>query len=146
MSFDSDGSVLSLQEKPAQPASNYAIPGLYFYSNDVVDLAKSLEKSERGEFEITDINRIYLQQKRLSVKLLARGTAWLDTGTFDQLLEASEYVRTVEKRTGQKIGCPEEVAWRMGFLSDDELWERTEHTLKSGYGEYLLDLLRGEGH
>lgn len=146
VSFDSDGSVLSLQEKPAQPASNYAIPGLYFYSNDVVDLAKSLEKSERGEFEITDINRIYLQQKRLSVKLLARGTAWLDTGTFDQLLEASEYVRTVEKRTGQKIGCPEEVAWRMGFLSDDELWERTEHTLKSGYGEYLLDLLRGEGH
>lgn len=146
VSFDSDGSVLSLQEKPAQPASNYAIPGLYFYSNDVVDLAKSLEKSERGEFEITDINRIYLQQKRLSVKKLARGTAWLDTGTFDQLLEASEYVRTVEKRTGQKIGCPEEVAWRMGFLSDDELWERTEHTLKSGYGEYLLDLLRGEGH
>ena len=146
VSFDSEGSVLSLQEKPAQPASNYAIPGLYFYSNDVVDLAKSLEKSERGEFEITDINRIYLQQKRLSVKLLARGTAWLDTGTFDQLLEASEYVRTVEKRTGQKIGCPEEVAWRMGFLSDDELWERTEHTLKSGYGEYLLDLLRGEGH
>ena len=146
VSFDSDGSVLSLQEKPAQPASNYAIPGLYFYSNDVVDLAKSLEKSERGEFEITDINRIYLQQKRLSVKMLARGTAWLDTGTFDQLLEASEYVRTVEKRTGQKIGCPEEVAWRMGFLSDDELWERTEHTLKSGYGEYLLDLLRGEGH
>lgn len=146
VSFDSDGSVLSLQEKPAQPASNYAIPGLYFYSNDVVDLAKSLEKSERGEFEITDINRIYLQQKRLSVKMLARGTAWLDTGTFDQLLEASEFVRTVEKRTGQKIGCPEEVAWRMGFLSDDELWERTEHTLKSGYGEYLLDLLRGEGH
>ncbi|NUL59916.1 glucose-1-phosphate thymidylyltransferase RfbA [Brevibacterium luteolum] len=146
VSFDSDGSVLSLQEKPAQPASNYAIPGLYFYSNDVVDLAKSLEKSERGEFEITDVNRIYLQQKQLSVKVLARGTAWLDTGTFDQLLEASEYVRTVEKRTGQKIGCPEEVAWRMGFLSDDELWERAEHTLKSGYGDYLLDLLRGEGH
>ena len=139
--FDADGRATDLAEKPAEPKSNYAVPGLYFYDNDVVGIAGDLEPSARGEYEITDVNRHYLEQGRLQVEVLPRGTAWLDTGTFDSMLEAGNFVRTLEERQGLKVGCPEEVAWRRGFLSDDELRERGEATLKSGYGRYLLDLL-----
>lgn len=123
------------------PKSNYAVPGLYFYSNDVVAIARELKPSARGEYEITDINRTYLAQNRLRVQVLPRGTAWLDTGTFDQMTDAAEFVRTIERRTGLKIGVPEEIAWRRGYLSGDELRERAEPLVKSGYGTYLLDLL-----
>ncbi|WP_435736696.1 glucose-1-phosphate thymidylyltransferase RfbA [Cellulosimicrobium sp. PMB13] len=139
--FDAQGRALSLEEKPAQPRSSYAVPGLYFYDNDVVAIARDLEPSPRGEYEITDVNREYLRQGRLQVEVLPRGTAWLDTGTFDSLLEASDYVRTIENRQGLKIGSPEEVAWRRGFLSDDELRQRGEALVKSGYGSYLIGLL-----
>ena len=139
--FDADGSVVSLAEKPEAPRSNYVVPGLYFYDNDVIEIAKNLSPSPRGELEITDVNLAYLQRGDLKVELLPRGTAWLDTGTFDSLSEATDFIRTVEKRQGLSIGCPEEVAWRMGFLDDDELCERAEPLVKSGYGRYLLKAL-----
>ncbi|MFC9994642.1 glucose-1-phosphate thymidylyltransferase RfbA [Nocardia sp. NPDC127526] len=136
-----DGRAISIEEKPKAPRSNYAIPGLYFYDNDVIEIARGLKPSARGEYEITDINRAYLEQGRLQVDVLRRGTAWLDTGTFDSLLDAANYVRTIEERQGLKIGVPEEVAWRRGFISDDELRELAEPLVRSGYGSYLLGLL-----
>jgi len=139
--FDRTGRALSLEEKPDEPRSSYAIPGLYFYDNDVLAIARDLKPSARGEYEITDVNRAYLEHGRLSVEVLERGFAWLDTGTFDSLNDASNFVQTVEHRQGLKIGCPEEVAWRQGFLTDDELRERGESLNKSGYGRYLVSLL-----
>ncbi len=140
--FDSAGQAVSLEEKPAQPKSNYAVPGLYFYDNEVVGIARGLRPSARGEYEITDVNQHYLDAGRLRVGVLPRGTAWLDTGTFDSLNDANNFVRTLEARQGLKVGAPEEAAWRQGFLTDGELEERALALAKSGYGVYLLDLLR----
>ncbi|CAN7283141.1 glucose-1-phosphate thymidylyltransferase RfbA [Microbacterium foliorum] len=139
--FDAHGRAVSLEEKPEHPKSNYAVPGLYFYDNDVVEIARNLEPSARGEYEITDINRAYLERGDLQVEVLPRGTAWLDTGTFDQMSDAGDYVRTMERRTGLRIGVPEEVAWRQDFLTDDDLRERATKLVKSGYGTYLLETL-----
>ncbi|MAW61618.1 MAG: glucose-1-phosphate thymidylyltransferase [Planctomycetes bacterium] len=139
--FDGDGKVLSIEEKPTEPKSNYAVTGLYFYDGRASELARSLKPSPRGELEITDLNRLYLEDQSLEVATLGRGFAWLDTGTHDSLLEASSFVQTVEKRQGMKIACPEEIAWRMGFIDDAQLAQLAEPLLKNGYGQYLQALL-----
>ena len=138
--FDKNNMAISIEEKPKQPKSNFAVPGLYFYDNSVIEIAKNLKLSPRGEFEVTDINKIYLLQKKLKVAIMDRGTAWLDTGTFDSLSDASEFVRVIEKRQGHKIGCIEEVAFHKGFITKDELLIIAESLRKSGYGEYLFRL------
>ncbi len=135
--FDESKTAISIEEKPLQPKSNYAVPGLYFYDNTVVDIAKNIAPSARGEYEITDVNRIYLQQQKLQVGVMSRGTAWLDTGTFDSLSDACEFVRVIEKRQSQKIGCIEEIAYRMGFIGHEQLLAIADKYAKSGYGEYL---------
>jgi glucose-1-phosphate thymidylyltransferase len=139
--FDNDFNVLSIEEKPVKPKSNYAVPGLYFYDEQVVEIAKNIPLSERGEYEITDVNRVYLEQKELTVGVMQRGTAWLDTGTFDSLSNATEFVRVIEQRQDFKIGCIEEVAYRMGFINDAQLEKIAKPLIKSGYGEYLVRLL-----
>ncbi len=142
--FDDNRKAISIEEKPEHPKSNFAVPGLYFYDNDVVEIAKNLEPSARGEYEITDINKIYLEKGKLSVQILDRGTAWLDTGTIDSLLEASSFVEVLEKRQGLKISCIEEIAYRMGYINREQLVALAEPLKKSGYGEYLLRLLKQE--
>ena len=140
--FDKDFNALSIEEKPENPKSDYAIPGLYFYDSKVVEYARQIKPSPRGELEITDLNRIYLEQGKLKVEVLPRGTAWLDTGTFDSLADASNFIRTVQSRQGLSVGCPEEIAWRHGWLSDEQLRDIATPLVKSGYGSYLLGLLR----
>ena len=139
--FDKNNNAISIEEKPKQPKSNYAVPGLYFYDNDVVEIAKNLQPSARGEYEITDINNAYLQRKRLKVAILDRGTAWLDTGTFQSYIQAGNFVHVIEERQGLKIGCPEEVAYRMGYIDGKQLKKIAEPLIRSGYGQYLLDVL-----
>jgi len=140
--FDKDFNVLSIEEKPSEPKSNYAVPGLYFYDNSVVEIAKNIAPSPRGEYEITDINKEYLKQGKLKVGVLNRGTAWLDTGTFASLMQAGQFVQVIEERQGMKIGCIEEVAYRMGYIDAEQLKTIAEPLVKSGYGEYLLNLLK----
>lgn len=140
--FDEDFNALSIEEKPENPKSDYAIPGLYFYDSKVVEYARQIKPSPRGELEITDLNRVYLEQGKLKVEVLPRGTAWLDTGTFDSLADATNFIRTVQSRQGLSVGCPEEIAWRHGWLSDEQLREIATPLTKSGYGSYLLGLLR----
>lgn len=140
--FDADNKVISIEEKPSQPKSNYAVPGLYFYDNDVVDIAKNIAPSPRGEYEITDVNKEYLKRGKLSVGILNRGTAWLDTGTFASLMQAGQFVQVIEERQGMKIGCIEEVAYRMGYIDAGQLETIAKPLVKSGYGQYLLNLLR----
>ncbi|HAS1783295.1 TPA: glucose-1-phosphate thymidylyltransferase RfbA [Enterobacter cloacae] len=141
--FDKDGTAIGLEEKPQKPKSNYAITGLYFYDNDVIEMAKSLSPSDRGELEITDINRIYMQQGRLSVAMMRRGYAWLDTGTHQSMIEASNFIATIEERQGLKVSCPEEIAFRRGFIDADQLRMLAEPLKKTGYGQYLLNLTKG---
>lgn len=140
--FDDNFRAVSIEEKPEQPKSEYAIPGLYFYDNQVVEYAKNIKPSPRGELEITDLNRVYLEQGKLQVEVLPRGTAWLDTGTFDSLADATSFIRTVQARQGLSIGAPEEIGWRMGWISDERLEELSWPLVKSGYGRYLLGLLK----
>ena len=140
--FDEEFNALSIEEKPENPKSDYAIPGLYFYDSKVVEYARQIKPSPRGELEITDLNRVYLEQGKLKVEVLPRGTAWLDTGTFDSLADATNFIRTVQSRQGLSVGCPEEIAWRHGWLSDEQLREIAPPLVKSGYGSYLLGLLR----
>lgn len=140
--FDEEFNALSIEEKPENPKSDYAIPGLYFYDSKVVEYARQIKPSPRGELEITDLNRVYLEQGKLKVEVLPRGTAWLDTGTFDSLADATNFIRTVQSRQGLSVGCPEEIAWRHGWLSDEQLREVATPLTKSGYGSYLLGLLR----
>ncbi|MDQ3017057.1 MAG: glucose-1-phosphate thymidylyltransferase RfbA [Bacteroidota bacterium] len=141
--FDDNMKALEIVEKPAQPKSNYAVPGLYFYDNSVIEIARNLQPSPRGEYEITDVNRVYLELGRLNVKIFGRGAAWLDTGTFDSLHDATEFVRIIEKRQGLKVGCIEEVAFRMGYISKDQLKDQAQALLKSGYGQYLMKIMNG---
>jgi glucose-1-phosphate thymidylyltransferase len=144
--FDPSGKVLSLEEKPVHPKSNFAVTGLYFYNNQVVELAKNLQPSPRGELEITDLNRLYLDQQQLHVELMGRGYAWLDTGTHDSLLEASQFIATLEKRQGLKVACPEEIAFRCGWIDAEQLSRLAQPLAKNGYGQYLLHLLKDRYH
>ncbi len=139
--YDKDFKVLSIEEKPSNPKSNYAIPGLYYYDNSVIDIAKNIQPSARGEYEITDVNKEFLNRNTLDVRVLPRGTTWLDTGTFKSLMQANQYVQVIEERQGRKIGCIEEAAYRMGFINDNQLLKLAEPLRKSGYGEYLIKLL-----
>ena len=141
--FDNTNKVLSIEEKPKEPKSNYAVPGLYFYDNSVVEIAKNIKPSPRGEYEITDVNKEYLKREKLKVAILDRGTAWLDTGTFDSLMQASQFVQVIENRQGLKVGCIEEIAWRKKFIDNKQLEKLAQPLLKSGYGNYLMELMNG---
>jgi glucose-1-phosphate thymidylyltransferase len=141
VAFDKEGRATSIEEKPKQPKSRYAVTGLYFYDSDVVNVAKSIKPSPRGELEITDVNNVYLKRNQLDVQMMARGMAWLDTGTHDSMMEAAHFIQTLEKRQGLKVGCPEEIAWRQGWIDDGQLRQLAAPLAKSGYGKYLLDLL-----
>jgi glucose-1-phosphate thymidylyltransferase len=142
VAFDSDGKAISIEEKPKNPLSNYAVTGLYFYDNSVVEISKTLKPSPRGEYEITDVNKKYLSMQKLQVEVFSRGVAWLDTGTFTSLLQASQFVEVIESRQGLKVGCIEEIAWRMNFINDEQLMNLAQPLLKSGYGDYLVSLLK----